>query len=625
MFVGTGAPRGKDLDIPGRYDSDANIHIGIDWLESVAFEHIDSIGERVLVIGVGNTAMDCCRTSKRLGGKDVKVMARKTARLLQGVALGARGRRGGARRDPREPLARKASWSRTASSSGMMFDIVEWNGERAGPARSRHDRSDEVFIPCDDVILAIGQDNAFPWIERDIGIEFDEWDMPSWTSRRFMTHARRRLLRRRRGVGPGEHHLGRRARAPGGDLDPQLLPGRVPVDRPPAVRHEPGVARRWASTSGATRTTTTRSTRRLMRTWTWRSASSEHRRSRSSSASTAEQTAREVERCLNCDIQTVFTDEAVHRVRRLHRHLPGRLPDHHARTATRTTCARGCTAPAENLDQASVRVRAICRRPAASWSRTRTCACTAACAPSAARPPPGTCRNSTCSNAPTLDSGPVAVKESARERAVNDFALKIATVNGTGSASANGLLLQGDLPHGDPGRRARTSSRPTSRACRPGTRSGSTGTATRRASDRVDLMVAMNAQTYAQGHRRGRAGRLAALRLHRGRAAELLDRDDITFSACRSRSMCNEHFDGAAHAHPDEEHHLRRRAGGAARHRHGGRHASCCEETFADKQQLIDVQLSRRSSSATTTRRSTSHCPLPDPRRDRWTRPTVTS
>jgi len=83
VFVGTGAPKGKNLDIPGREEAKANIHIGIDWLESVAFGHIDKIGEKVLIIGVGNTAMDCCRTSCRLGGKDIKVMARRPRRYFK--------------------------------------------------------------------------------------------------------------------------------------------------------------------------------------------------------------------------------------------------------------------------------------------------------------------------------------------------------------------------------------------------------------------------------------------------------------------------------------------------------------------------------------------------------------
>ena len=105
VFVGTGAPKGKELNIPGRQEADDNIHIGIEWLESVHFGHIESIGERVLVIGVGNTAMDCCRSSKRLGGLDIKVMGAQVAAILQGFSVGARGRRGGAGRDLGEPFA----------------------------------------------------------------------------------------------------------------------------------------------------------------------------------------------------------------------------------------------------------------------------------------------------------------------------------------------------------------------------------------------------------------------------------------------------------------------------------------------------------------------------------------
>src|SRR5690606_27078871 len=82
VFVGSGAPKGKDLGIPGRDASD-RIHIGIQWLESIAFGHVDSVGERVLIIGVGNTAMDCCRSSLRLGANDVKVMARKPRQFFK--------------------------------------------------------------------------------------------------------------------------------------------------------------------------------------------------------------------------------------------------------------------------------------------------------------------------------------------------------------------------------------------------------------------------------------------------------------------------------------------------------------------------------------------------------------
>ena len=175
VFVGTGAPRGKNLEIPGRYDSD-RIHIGIDWLESVAFEHIEEIGERVLIIGVGNTAMDCCRTSLRLGARDVKVMARKP----RGFFKASDWELEDAEEENVEILVNHSPKEFVLEDGklvGMTFELMEYSVDDNG----RIDRGTvvgETTIPCDDVILAIGQDNAFPWIERDIGIEFNEWDCP---------------------------------------------------------------------------------------------------------------------------------------------------------------------------------------------------------------------------------------------------------------------------------------------------------------------------------------------------------------------------------------------------------------------------------------------------------------
>ncbi len=175
VFVGTGAPHGKNLEIPGRYDSE-NIHIGIDWLESVAFEHVKSIGKQVLIIGVGNTAMDCCRTSLRLGAEDVKVMARKP----RGYFKASEWELQDAEEENVEILINhspKEFLIEDGKLVGMKFELMEYNIDENG----RIDRgtvSGEKIIPCDDVVLAIGQDNAFPWIERDIGIEFNEWDCP---------------------------------------------------------------------------------------------------------------------------------------------------------------------------------------------------------------------------------------------------------------------------------------------------------------------------------------------------------------------------------------------------------------------------------------------------------------
>jgi formate dehydrogenase beta subunit len=174
VFVGTGAPKGKNLEVPGRNDSD-RIHIGIDWLESVAFEHIKSIGEKVLIIGVGNTAMDCCRTSMRLGAKEVKVMARKPRAFFKASEWELE--------DAEEETVQivinrspKAFVIKDGKLAGMMFDQMEYVMDGA---RIKSEKIvGEEFYPCDDVILAIGQENAFPWIEADLGIEFDKWHVP---------------------------------------------------------------------------------------------------------------------------------------------------------------------------------------------------------------------------------------------------------------------------------------------------------------------------------------------------------------------------------------------------------------------------------------------------------------
>ena len=173
VFVGSGAPKGKELELPGRRETD-QIFIGIEWLANVHFGHIDRIGERVLIIGVGNTAMDCCRTSRRLGGTDIKVIARRSRPYFkaspweledaeeEGVQI-------------IENHAPKRFVIEQGRLVGMEMDRLRWS-EQNGKQKS--EVIDSVVIPCDSVILAIGQDNAFPWLERDLGIDFDEHGMP---------------------------------------------------------------------------------------------------------------------------------------------------------------------------------------------------------------------------------------------------------------------------------------------------------------------------------------------------------------------------------------------------------------------------------------------------------------
>jgi NADPH-dependent glutamate synthase beta subunit-like oxidoreductase len=176
VFVGSGAPRGKELQIPGREAAAANVHIGIAWLESVAFGHVTSIGERVLIIGVGNTAMDCCRTSLRLGAKDVKVMARKP----RGFFKASEWELEDAEEESVHILVNrspKAFVTEGGRLTGMLFEQMEYQLDAQGRLTGERVAGEE-FIPADDVILAIGQENAFPWIESDLGIELDRYHVP---------------------------------------------------------------------------------------------------------------------------------------------------------------------------------------------------------------------------------------------------------------------------------------------------------------------------------------------------------------------------------------------------------------------------------------------------------------
>jgi NADPH-dependent glutamate synthase beta subunit-like oxidoreductase len=185
VFVGSGAPKGKELDLPGRWEAAEKIHIGIEWLESVHFGHVDRIGERVLIIGVGNTAMDCCRTSRRLGATDIKVMARRGRKHFKASPWGLEDAEEEEVQIVENHAPKRFVLDDAGKLAGMEFDRVEWETGAAGRQKSRV--VETVFFPADDVILAIGQESAFPWIERDVGIEFGEWDMPIVDKTTFMS------------------------------------------------------------------------------------------------------------------------------------------------------------------------------------------------------------------------------------------------------------------------------------------------------------------------------------------------------------------------------------------------------------------------------------------------------
>jgi formate dehydrogenase beta subunit len=177
IFVGSGAPRGRDLDIPGRKEAAKNIHIGIDWLSSVSFGHINKIGKRVIVLGGGNTAMDCCRSSRRLGGEDVKVIVRSGFEEMKASPW--------EKEDAMHEdipilnfLVPKEFTHENGKLTGILFEKVKAVRDEKGRRDLVPTGEPDQLVPCDDVLVAVGQENSFPWIERDIGIEFDKWGMP---------------------------------------------------------------------------------------------------------------------------------------------------------------------------------------------------------------------------------------------------------------------------------------------------------------------------------------------------------------------------------------------------------------------------------------------------------------
>jgi len=177
VFVGCGAPRGRDLPIPGRQEAAANIHIGIDWLSSISFGHVDSIGKRVIVLGGGNTAMDCCRSARRLGGEDVKVIVRSGFEEMKASPW----EKDDAMHEDipiLNMLVPKEFVHENGKLKGMTFEKVKAEYDDKRRRRLVPTGEPEQFFECDDVLVAVGQENAFPWIERDIGLDFDKWDMP---------------------------------------------------------------------------------------------------------------------------------------------------------------------------------------------------------------------------------------------------------------------------------------------------------------------------------------------------------------------------------------------------------------------------------------------------------------
>ena len=301
VFVGSGAPKGKELDIPGRRESD-QIFIGIEWLESIHFGHIDSVGKRVVIIGVGNTAMDCCRSAKRMGATDVKVIARKTRKYFKASPWELEDAEEEAV-EILENLQPVRFIIEHGVLTGMEFDkftSTEVNGKLVQDSAGRQ------IIPCDTVVLAIGQDNAFPWIERNIGLEFDKkWDMPVVDKTTFMSTRAGVFFGGDAAFGPAniiwavEH--GHQAAI----SMHQYCQGQAVTDRPPQGMN-------------------LSSTKMGLHEWSYSNNYDASKRQKMKHVEmplrfqnmtteveegfTEEQTRAEVQRCLNCDVQTHFTD-----------------------------------------------------------------------------------------------------------------------------------------------------------------------------------------------------------------------------------------------------------------------------------------------------------------------------
>ena len=301
IFVGSGAPKGKELSLPGRQEGAANIHIGISWLESIAFDHVKSVGQNVLIIGVGNTAMDCCRSSLRLGAKSVKVMARKPRQFFKASEWELED----AEAESVEIIINRSPKSFVIEGGrlkGMIFEVMEYDIDARGRITAERIAGEE-FHAADDVILAIGQENAFPWIERDLGIEFDKWDVPKVDATTFESTRAGVFFGGDAAFGPKniiwsvEHGhqaaISIHRHCQGKSVADRMAPG-VNLQSRKMGMHEWSYANDYSAAE-----------RRLVP-----HVSLKERFKKINIevelGFTAEQAAEEVQRCLNCDVQTIF-------------------------------------------------------------------------------------------------------------------------------------------------------------------------------------------------------------------------------------------------------------------------------------------------------------------------------
>lgn len=305
VFVGCGAPRGRDLRNPGREQAAKHIHVGIDWLASVYFGHIDKVGKRVLVLGGGNTAMDCCRSARRLGGEDVKVVVRSGYEEMKASPW--------EKEDAEHEDVEILNWLNPKSFEheegrliGMWFTPVRAEHDAEGKRKLVATGEPERFIECDEVLIAVGQENAFPWIERDLGIEFNDWGLPKLDERTMQSTLPKVFFGGDAAFGPKniiwavEH--GHQAAV----SIHNLLQGRDLGQRPPPltnlVSQKMGI-HEWSYDNDIS------PDERYAVPWAPREKTLASIHQEVELGFDAEEAWKEAQRCLNCDVQTVFSKD----------------------------------------------------------------------------------------------------------------------------------------------------------------------------------------------------------------------------------------------------------------------------------------------------------------------------
>lgn len=303
VFVGCGAPRGRDLEIPGRSEAAAQIHIGIDWLASVSFGHIEHVGKRVIVLGGGNTAMDCCRSARRLGGESVTVVVRsgfeemkaspweKEDAQHEGIPI-------------RNYLVPLAFLHEGGTLTGMRFQPVRPQLDAQGRRQLLPTGEPDVEIPCDEVLIAVGQENAFPWIERDLGIEFDRWGLPKLDPRTHQSTLPKVFFGGDAAFGPKniiwavahghESAVSIDKMLSGEDISDRPLPATVLISQKMGI-HE------WSYDNDIT------AAARNKVPWAPPELTLNNIRAEVELGFDPALALKEAQRCLNCDVQTVFT------------------------------------------------------------------------------------------------------------------------------------------------------------------------------------------------------------------------------------------------------------------------------------------------------------------------------